>query len=192
MNCPCCSAPRPQQGAVCIYCGNRLNIDLDYWKNHESISTREDLNCPECQSCLEEVVLKPSALKVNRCPDCLGLFLPIGSLERILKNSSGAGSQVHHGLIQDLINNPAFTPGVIRYRPCPQCQTLMNRVQYGDRSGVIIDECRDHGIWLDPGELRQLIEWSMAGGDRNSIQEKKPNHSNPIPPALELLSDHLR
>ena len=42
----------------------------------------------------------------------------------------------------------------------------MNRKLHGRRSGVIIDSCRDHGIWLDAGELRQLMEWTRAGGNK--------------------------
>jgi Zn-finger nucleic acid-binding protein len=39
----------------------------------------------------------------------------------------------------------------------------MNRVNFGVRSGVVIDKCV-HGIWLDSGELRKLLEWRKAGG----------------------------
>ena len=192
MKCPCCSAPRPQRGVVCDYCGNRLNIDLDYWKSLEAINANTDLTCPECQSQLEELLLQPSNLTANRCPDCLGLFLPIGSLEKILSDLALPSQHINHDLIQELINHPAFTPDAIRYRPCPHCQNLMNRVQYGNRSGVIVDECRDHGIWLDPGELRQLIEWSRAGGNQNSPPTNKPDNSMPIPASLGRLCDHLQ
>jgi hypothetical protein len=49
---------------------------------------------------------------------------------------------------------------------------------------VIVDTCREHGIWLDGGELRQLLEWTRAGGqihhektrleqERLSLQQEK-------------------
>ena len=40
----------------------------------------------------------------------------------------------------------------------------MNRSNFGSRSGVIVNACGDHGIWLDSGELRRLFEWKKAGG----------------------------
>jgi Zn-finger nucleic acid-binding protein len=40
----------------------------------------------------------------------------------------------------------------------------MNRINFGSRSGVIADKCRKHGLWLDGGELRQILEWMKAGG----------------------------
>ena len=48
----------------------------------------------------------------------------------------------------------------------------MNRKLHGKRSGVIVDSCRDHGLWLDAGELRQLMEWSRAGGEKLDQQHR--------------------
>jgi Zn-finger nucleic acid-binding protein len=52
----------------------------------------------------------------------------------------------------------------ISYIKCPVCSQLMNRVNFGVRSGVIIDRCKAHGVWLDGGELRHLFEWMKMGG----------------------------
>ena len=52
----------------------------------------------------------------------------------------------------------------VTYIDCPVCRKLMNRVNLGTRSGVIADQCRQHGMWLDGGELRQIMEWMKAGG----------------------------
>lgn len=38
---------------------------------------------------------------------------------------------------------------------CPFCATKMKKVQLA--SGVEIDACDDHGVWLDVGELQQLV-----------------------------------
>jgi Zn-finger nucleic acid-binding protein len=48
----------------------------------------------------------------------------------------------------------------------------MNRKLHGKRSGVIVDSCREHGIWLDAGELRQLMEWSRAGGEKLNQEDR--------------------
>jgi Zn-finger nucleic acid-binding protein len=40
----------------------------------------------------------------------------------------------------------------------------MSRVNFGYRSGVVIDRCTNHGIWLDSGEITHLMEWKKAGG----------------------------
>ena len=40
----------------------------------------------------------------------------------------------------------------------------MNRVNYGGGSGVIVDSCKAHGLYLDAGELRRILAWVGAGG----------------------------
>lgn len=50
------------------------------------------------------------------------------------------------------------------YRPCAVCGRLMNRVNYGRRSGVILDLCGDHGLWFDADELRRVLRWVERGG----------------------------
>jgi Zn-finger nucleic acid-binding protein len=52
----------------------------------------------------------------------------------------------------------------VSYIKCPICSKLMNRVNFGTKSGVIVDRCKEHGVWLDGGELRHLFEWMKAGG----------------------------
>ena len=40
----------------------------------------------------------------------------------------------------------------------------MTRRNYGQRSGVIIDLCRDHGVWLDHSELEKILDFVRQGG----------------------------
>jgi hypothetical protein len=44
------------------------------------------------------------------------------------------------------------------------CGELMNRFNYGRVSGVIIDACKDHGIWFDAEALTRILEWIHKGG----------------------------
>lgn len=40
------------------------------------------------------------------------------------------------------------------------------------RSGVVVDRCRVHGIWLNSGEITHLMEWKKAGGQILNDQQK--------------------
>jgi hypothetical protein len=40
----------------------------------------------------------------------------------------------------------------------------MNRTNYGHISGVVLDVCKDHGLWFDKDKLRQVLEFIEAGG----------------------------
>jgi Zn-finger nucleic acid-binding protein len=51
------------------------------------------------------------------------------------------------------------------YRKCPVCETVMNRRNFGKRSGVIVDTCREHGHWFDAHELDRILRWIRQGGE---------------------------
>lgn len=55
-------------------------------------------------------------------------------------------------------------PDVVRYLPCPACGKMMNRSNFAKSSGVVLDVCRDHGVWLDRGELPALLDFIGTGG----------------------------
>jgi Zn-finger nucleic acid-binding protein len=78
------------------------------------------------------------------------------------------------GLPTSLEPHQVNTSGV-RYVPCPVCRTLMNRVNFANCSGVIIDVCRSHGSWFEREELHRIVSFIRAGGmdrsRRNQIAE---------------------
>ena len=40
----------------------------------------------------------------------------------------------------------------------------MNRVNYAKRSGVVLDICKEHGLWFDQDELRRVLVFIQEGG----------------------------
>jgi hypothetical protein len=48
----------------------------------------------------------------------------------------------------------------------------MNRRNYGPGSGVIIDICREHGLWFDPEELPAILAWIRRGGQARAEQDR--------------------
>jgi Zn-finger nucleic acid-binding protein len=51
----------------------------------------------------------------------------------------------------------------------------MNRVNFGKRSGVIVDVCKEHGVWFDRGELTQAIEFVAKGGLDDALGKGDPS-----------------
>ena len=47
----------------------------------------------------------------------------------------------------------------------------MNRLNYGKRSGVVIDTCKDHGVWFDAHELGAILSWIRKGGEDRSVRK---------------------
>ncbi|MEY4298097.1 MAG: hypothetical protein RLZZ423_1276 [Cyanobacteriota bacterium] len=168
MSCPSCGAPLPTRGVVCDYCGGRVDVDLRGWSHLQPSGLSATLHCPDGHGALETLELPggegAEPISLGRCPSCLGLFLPLGSLERLLDQAVAPVWSIDQQLLTHLAETPRTEPAPLRYRPCPSCGELMNRSLHGRRSGVVVDRCRDHGLWLDAGELRQLLEWTRAGG----------------------------
>jgi Zn-finger nucleic acid-binding protein len=164
-NCSNCSAPLPPNSIQCDYCGSRNDTDLTevhYYTTHEIESERI---CPRCNISLRTIDLKVNGkFLIERCDECLGLFFDPGELEALLEATVSNVFTIKREQL-DNINATMRSDGYgVSYIKCPICSKIMNRVNFGTKSGVIVDRCRDHGVWLDGGELRHLFEWMKAGG----------------------------
>lgn len=116
---------------------------------------------------------------VEQCATCHGIFFDPDELEALLDETVATTYQIDYEKLARLSDEVLPDRGRIRYRKCPVCQAFMNRVSAGARSGVVTDRCRDHGVWLDGGELRRLFEWRRAGGQlhHEKVAEQKPKPS---------------
>jgi Zn-finger nucleic acid-binding protein len=101
---------------------------------------------------------------VERCWECAGLFLDPGEIEDLMAHCVTHDRHINNRLLSN-INRDRYQPRPIRYRKCPVCRAFMRRCNFGQRSGVVVDLCNAHGIWLDAGELIHLLEWKKAGGE---------------------------
>ena len=163
--CSNCNGPLPAGSMVCTYCGNRTDVDLKgihFYTTHESDQLR---TCPRCEIPLKTVDLKVKGrFLIERCDECLGLFFDPGELEALLEATVANVFAIDRSGLDSVNNERQADRYGISYIKCPVCAKLMNRVNFGVRSGVIVDRCKEHGVWLDGGELRQLFEWMKLGG----------------------------
>jgi Zn-finger nucleic acid-binding protein len=163
--CSNCNAPLPDGTLRCAYCGDRNDIDLKgihYYTTHEIDSPR---TCPRCDVRLQTLDLKLNdRFLIERCDQCLGLFFDPGELEALLEMTVNNVFLIDRSGLDGINLNRRPDQYPIAYLKCPVCSKLMNRVNFGARSGVIIDRCKAHGVWLDGGELRHLMEWMKMGG----------------------------
>lgn len=164
-NCSNCSAPLPSNTIQCEYCGSRNDIDLSgihYNTTHELESPRI---CPRCSIPLKTIDLELGGkFLIERCDQCLGLFFDPGELEALLEATVANVFSVNESQIDRINSSRRSADYGVCYIKCPDCSQFMNRVNFGAKSGVIVDRCKDHGVWLDGGELRHLFEWMKAGG----------------------------
>ncbi|WP_245395109.1 zf-TFIIB domain-containing protein [methane-oxidizing endosymbiont of Gigantopelta aegis] len=138
-------------------------------------SVQEDISnrvCPHCTTPLQTVNLyTDGSVQIERCQKCYGLFFDPGEIETVLENSVSGANIINRKLLTAITQERSQHWQKIRYLKCPVCQQFMRRINFGYRSGVVIDQCRTHGIWLDNGEISHLMEWKKAGGQ--ILHEKK-------------------
>lgn len=183
-NCSSCSAPLPPNSIKCQYCGSRNDIDLagiHYNTTHELESPRI---CPRCSIPLRTINVETGGtFLIERCEQCLGLFFDPGELEALLEATVSNVFVVNRGEIDSINSSLRSGDYGVNYVKCPDCAQFMNRVNFGAKSGVIVDRCKDHGVWLDGGELRHLFEWMKAGGklldeERREQQKKEADRQS--------------
>jgi Zn-finger nucleic acid-binding protein len=69
------------------------------------------------------------------------------------------------------------------YMKCPVCGTHMHRRNFMRASGVIMDECRKDGVWLDCDELGKIGDYISSGGLEHSrkIVKREEEQTRRIP-----------
>ncbi len=175
MRCKHCGATLKHAIPECEYCGSHNDIDLSgkhYYTTHSSGKARI---CPECKEAMKEINVGVSGkpFLIDRCDRCLGLFFDTGELDALLQESIQGVNTLNHVRLSELKKAAPTDRDKVCYRPCPVCGKLMNRQNYGGVSGVIADRCRDHGVYLDAGELHRLFHWRRAGGHLQELPKEK-------------------
>jgi len=165
--CQSCGASLPVGSLSCKYCKTTFDRDMSRLK-YGLESLKSDRDCPACNKSLKSIDLEIGyKFIVERCQDCLGIFMDKLELEEFL-----AWVKMHPGGVDtprllELLNCPERPWEKVVYRNCPVCKEQMTRRNFGRRSGTVVDICRKHGTWLDAGELTQLVKWSGAGGSES-------------------------
>jgi Zn-finger nucleic acid-binding protein len=188
--CTSCSAPLLANTNRCLYCNSRSDVDLHAKHRYRVEKSVTHRICPNCDKPLQTIRLKMAEpLYIERCHTCFGLFFDKGEIEAVLQNSVSNVFDINRQHIDNINKDRYPKQQKIRYVKCPECRRHMNRVNFGNRSGVVVDQCIIHGIWLDSGELTHLLEWKKAGGQllhqqhAEALEKRQQQKQNVLPNA---------
>jgi Zn-finger nucleic acid-binding protein len=122
------------------------------------------------------------------CSSCGGLWIEREIFEALADHArSGKLPEGFAGGAPAAADPDTWEPR-FRYRSCVTCGTLMNRRNYGRRSGVIVDVCARHGLWFDLHELERLLRWIHEGGEaqaeRLEQEQARVEARRKLPPNL--------
>ena len=201
VRCSSCSAPRSAGSSACKHCGADYTLheqDLDTicsscmtrvsnkarFCHHCAtpivpqgrVGRPTDHRCPACRvrHKLNSRTLGEPGIALLECPHCAGIWLGQEAFrvvaERSRENTLPEELNLEKGSEHESPTANELAGGM-RYRRCIVCNKHMNRRNYGKRSGVVIDSCKDHGIWFDATELGALLRWIRKGGEERSAQK---------------------
>ncbi len=115
--------------------------------------------CPRCK--IDLALVKIGETTLRECERCDGIWADVETFEHLC--SRGEEQSAVLGFIGE--RNRTIEPlATVSYVPCPDCSQLMNRSNFARASGVIIDICKQHGVWFDASELQRIIEFIQNGG----------------------------
>lgn len=165
-DCRNCNAPLAPNSPTCPYCGTRNSVDLTAVSGSTTEVPQEERTCPNCNKRLKTIDIgEGSHFYIENCETCGGLFFDNGELQAILEQKVSGVVRVNHRGLDRMLGEVLPSTLEVVYRRCPVCSVIMNREKFGEKSGVVIDHCSEHGIWLEPGELTRLLEWKKEGGE---------------------------
>lgn len=176
LRCPSCGAPVAPEAPECGHCRAALHPVRCPWCFGWTFTEARDCarcgsraepaavpaSCPSCREPLSARALGKAML--SGCARCGGVWTDPGSFRAICDERETQAAYMGDGAVLrgPRASDPQLSPVV--YRPCPVCAELMNRFNFADCSGVILDACKPHGVWFDPDELRRIVAFIHGGG----------------------------
>lgn len=133
----------------CSGCGYALGLEPIYGPG--------DLRCASCRGALSSY--RAGTGRLFDCSSCGGQFVEHELLRQLLERREVAGAFLPRTPPR---RNPLEQRVV--YLRCPECQEVMNRKNFGNSSGIIVDICTRHGCWFETGELPQVLKFVEEGG----------------------------
>lgn len=157
--CPFCFHRTPKGSKFCSSCGETIHaaqLDMKTGKHA----------CPRCVK-PKLVNRKVGAFVVDECPGCSGMWVEYETFNRLVDQQAAREETHVKGSRQGGPKKSQLTEKVA-YIKCPACRRMMNRFNFARVSGVIVDECHEHGVWLDSDELEKIAAYVSSGGLRHT------------------------
>jgi Zn-finger nucleic acid-binding protein/DNA-directed RNA polymerase subunit RPC12/RpoP len=177
--CPNCLARVSDKARYCTECGD--------WLSAETIAgDSSPMHCPACSGAeqLASRELGHEKLNVLECQSCTGLWLSVETFRELRDRVARKALHLEDAALKQSGPKVREDQDGPLYRPCAACKRLMSRKLYAPGSGVIIDICKDHGLWFDATELHHVLAWIAKGGnpkdpleaahERNRKEKRKP------------------
>lgn len=192
LNCPHCGAAVTSDAPSCPYCHSVLQtvactrcLAMMFAGSRFCprcgaaaagiVSSAKGHRCPCCRTPMSRVRI--GKFDADACTGCGGMWLSPGVFDALCADaearSAASGLALANAGDQPGTRHPTSPAPTALYRPCPECGQPMGRINYAHRSGVIIDVCRRHGLWLERSEMSRIVDFIGSGGLERARQLEK-------------------
>jgi len=114
------------------------------------------IECPKCHEPM--FVVEFEGIEIDTCPSCEGVWLDGGELEALVGTPPPAKERPDQDLGPPTLD-------------CPICVDKLVKDRYAG-TGVVVDKCpHGDGIWLDRGELEQILKALAPSPDAKAHEE---------------------
>ena len=158
VSCPKCFALMFEGAAYCPSCGAR--------RARTEGGDRKG-RCSACFGLMHDVQIGDTGLM--ECEKCHALWVDTTTFEHISADRDAQSA------VLGQYGAPPAAPSAtaeVKYRRCVACGKMMNRINFGRVSGTVIDVCKGHGVFLDAGELHQIVVFLQSGGLDRARQQQ--------------------
>ena len=136
--------------------------------------------CPACANgrTLASRRLGEDAVSIMECQACGGLWLGREAFRLLAERARvvAASGELDPAASSETI--PALQRGPL-YRKCPECRRPMHRRNFARSSQVILDTCKEHGLWFDLHELERVLAWIRGGGEARELHRTREEQASP-------------
>jgi len=179
LRCPSCGAPAASDAGRCLYCQSRLATigcpvcmallfqgaafcpSCGAARSRAQEAQPHTTKCPACKGDMHWV--RVGDVDLLECAACDGTWIEADAFEQLCAERDRQADLVQRKPVGRKTAESSAADRV-RYRPCPQCGKMMNRLNFARLSGTVVDVCRGHGTFLDRGELHQVVAFILEGG----------------------------
>ena len=162
--CPECFARNTDDSRFCVGCGVAFRPESVRVDGHE-------LPCPACEALMP--ASQVGGIPLNECGACHGLWVTGNHFDTLVRKAAELHASAGKTSPPPRVRGGNPLSQKIAYRRCPECDVHMHRVNYKRSSGVILDECRTHGTFLDADELEQVAGFILSGGKTSPLLEER-------------------
>ena len=148
--------------------------------------------CPECHVPLG--TYQYESVVVEACPAGHGIFLTGDALQATVRSRAADRPEAEEQAALEAARPIPMDElaAAEALRTCPVDGVPMTKQVFAYESGVPIDVCQEHGIWLDAGEIDQIEAWYEAqqaqlatdratwGGQTGRLEQIEQQHERAI------------